>query len=650
MISEPFDANFYTGTGGNNTAIALVTEALKLQPCSPGFVDGRDAILAADMALYGGIHQCEIWAAFARRGLGFSATQGSSGSRSDGTEAFDLPPTFSSFDTVNEVCLASGIQTGLTGGFPTGGIYSGTGVTDDANGTTYTFDPSIPGAGLVTITYTVNDFCTGAPLGLTDDIDVTDPAPIIVCRGSGTFPANGSSSTSPGTTIPDNTTITSTLTVTENVSLTDLDVDIGITHTWTGDITLTLESPLGTQVIIFDDLDGCSGDNINDTYDDESLNTLNCQTTSDAFPFADYQPSNPLSAFDGENTAGVWTLTITDDATGDTGTLDSWGLNYTYDIVSLPLDVTLDGTGNATILASDLLLSSSVECGGLVITGGSPPATTVSFTTADIGLTNVDIIATSDTGVTTLCTAIANVIGPPCDITIDNVTTTSTSCPTTNDATLTITSSCTTCADITYIITPTAPPGAPISQVNNGVFLNLGPNSYDIAVEDTAISGCNATSINPTVVSAGTDSTPPVINCPANVSVECGDDTSPAATGSATATDSCDAAPAVTFSDSSVAGCGNTEVITRTWTATDASTNSITCTQTITVVDTTSPVISCAANITMNNDPGTCEAVVTYAAPSASDGCGGVTVAQTDGLASGSAFPVGTTTNTFDSY
>jgi len=50
----PFDADIYTGTGGNNIAMALVTEGLKLQPCSPGFVDGRDAILAADQALYGG--------------------------------------------------------------------------------------------------------------------------------------------------------------------------------------------------------------------------------------------------------------------------------------------------------------------------------------------------------------------------------------------------------------------------------------------------------------------------------------------------------------------------------------------------------------------------------------------------------------------
>ncbi len=87
-----FSTNFYTGNGGNNRAMALVTEALKLQPCSPGFVDARNAILKADTVLYGAANACLIWKAFAKRGLGFSATQGSSASRSDGVQAFDIPP------------------------------------------------------------------------------------------------------------------------------------------------------------------------------------------------------------------------------------------------------------------------------------------------------------------------------------------------------------------------------------------------------------------------------------------------------------------------------------------------------------------------------------------------------------------------------
>ena len=71
--------------------MALVIEGLKLQPCNPGFVDGRDAILQADQMLYGGANECLIWQVFAARGLGYSADQGSSNSRSDQTESFDLP-------------------------------------------------------------------------------------------------------------------------------------------------------------------------------------------------------------------------------------------------------------------------------------------------------------------------------------------------------------------------------------------------------------------------------------------------------------------------------------------------------------------------------------------------------------------------------
>jgi uncharacterized repeat protein (TIGR01451 family) len=85
-----FDTDLFNGTGGNNIAFQLVVEGMKLQPCSPGFVDGRDAILLADQILYGGANQCLIWEAFARRGLGANASQGSSDSTTDGTESYEL--------------------------------------------------------------------------------------------------------------------------------------------------------------------------------------------------------------------------------------------------------------------------------------------------------------------------------------------------------------------------------------------------------------------------------------------------------------------------------------------------------------------------------------------------------------------------------
>ena len=85
-------ANLYNGdgAGGNVIALKLVTLGMKLQPCSPGFIDGRDAILQADQILYNGIHQCVIWEAFRRRGMGAFASQGSSGSVTDQVADYTL--------------------------------------------------------------------------------------------------------------------------------------------------------------------------------------------------------------------------------------------------------------------------------------------------------------------------------------------------------------------------------------------------------------------------------------------------------------------------------------------------------------------------------------------------------------------------------
>jgi hypothetical protein len=178
-----FDEDFYNFTGdvnqdaGNIQAFALVTEGMKLQACSPSFIDGRDAIFAADLAIYGGANECLLWDAFAKRGLGFSADAGGSGNTCDGTEMFDSPvPAIS---TEEEVCEGQGIQT-YGGGTPVGGVYSGPGVTDDGNGLTYTFDPTVAGIGMHTIDYNVTTQCaTGAA---SDTIEVTDNIPELTCQ------------------------------------------------------------------------------------------------------------------------------------------------------------------------------------------------------------------------------------------------------------------------------------------------------------------------------------------------------------------------------------------------------------------------------------------------------------------------------------
>ncbi len=87
---EGFDPDWFDGTGGNQIALRLVLEGMKLQGCNPGYIDARDAILAADKILYDTAYRCVIWEAFAGRGMGAKADQGSADTVGDETEDFSI--------------------------------------------------------------------------------------------------------------------------------------------------------------------------------------------------------------------------------------------------------------------------------------------------------------------------------------------------------------------------------------------------------------------------------------------------------------------------------------------------------------------------------------------------------------------------------
>ncbi|SHK50939.1 T9SS-dependent M36 family metallopeptidase [Epilithonimonas mollis] len=75
---------------GSAKTLQLVMDGLKLQPCNPNFISGRDAILQADQ-LKGGADNCLIWNVFAKRGLGVNASAGSNSSITDQVNGFDVP-------------------------------------------------------------------------------------------------------------------------------------------------------------------------------------------------------------------------------------------------------------------------------------------------------------------------------------------------------------------------------------------------------------------------------------------------------------------------------------------------------------------------------------------------------------------------------
>lgn len=101
--------------------------------------------------------------------------------------------------------------------------------------------------------------------------------------------------------IPDNNAvgISSTINVADDIAVFGLAANVDISHTWIGDLIVTLTSPNGTEAVLHN-RDGGSADNIVKSWD--------------------------LSAFNGEMAMGDWTLSVSDNVGADTGTLNSWGL------------------------------------------------------------------------------------------------------------------------------------------------------------------------------------------------------------------------------------------------------------------------------------------------------------------------------------
>ena len=142
------------------------------------------------------------------------------------------------------------------------------------------------------------------------------------------------------------------------------------------------------------------------------------------------------------------------------------------------------------------------------------------------------------------------------------------------------------------------------------------------------------------------DAQAPNIVCPASQTknTDAGICTTPATYANATFTDNCSGGSVVRVSglaSGSIFPRGVNNVVFR---ATDAAGNLSFCTMTITVNDGQLPVITCPANIVRNNDLNQCYATVTYTV-TVTDNCSGATSTLTTGLASGSVFPIGSSTH-----
>ena len=149
--------------------------------------------------------------------------------------------------------------------------------------------------------------------------------------------------------IPDNDPggITSTQASVDTGIIVDLDIGVNITHTWVGDLIITLEHvDTGTTAVLMDrpgvpaDPFGCSEDNVDATFDDGGSDGPvedMCSPDPPAAIFGSPVPEEALSIFSGEDASGDWSLSVSDNEAGDTGTLDSWTLIFTIGVANEPV-------------------------------------------------------------------------------------------------------------------------------------------------------------------------------------------------------------------------------------------------------------------------------------------------------------------------
>jgi len=116
-------------------------------------------------------------------------------------------------------------------------------------------------------------------------------------------------------------TTTMTIPASENRNIDSVILNVGITHSFIGDLVIELMHPNGTTAVVVWDRDCASENAMNVTFEDGQP-AIVCADPAVGV----YNPANPLSAFNGLESEGDWTISITDWWNVDTGTLDNWSL------------------------------------------------------------------------------------------------------------------------------------------------------------------------------------------------------------------------------------------------------------------------------------------------------------------------------------
>ncbi|WP_425075138.1 HYR domain-containing protein [Psychroserpens sp. S379A] len=374
------------------------------------------------------------------------------------------------------------------------------------------------------------------------------------------------------------------------------------------DITIQLDVA-GNASIVAADIDNGSSDNCGNVILSASQTSFDCTNLG----------------------ANNVTLTV-DDGNGQTDTCIAIvtvedNINPTASCQDITIQ--LDAAGNASIVASDIDNGSSDNCGNVTLS-----ASQTTFDCTNLGANNVTLTVDDGNGQTDTCIAIVTVE--------DNINPTAS------------------CQDITIQLDAAGNASIVAADIDNGSSDNCG--NVTLSASQTTFDCTNLGTNNVTLTvddgNGQTDTCTAIVTVEDNINptASCQDITiqlDAAGNASIVAADidngSSDNCGNVTLSASQTTfDCTNLGTNNVTLTVDDGNGQTDTCIAIVTVEDNMNPTVSCPSDITTTNDTGLCSAVVTFATPTGSDTCSSVTITQIAGLPSGSVFPVGTTTNTFE--
>ncbi|MCO4770924.1 MAG: FG-GAP repeat protein, partial [Deltaproteobacteria bacterium] len=152
----------------------------------------------------------------------------------------------------------------------------------------------------------------------------------------------------PGAPVPATGTIGTTVVQVPALAdgvITDVNVLLDLTHGWVGDLDVAVSSPSLDSAFLAENRGSSGGGYINTLFDDEAALSIG----NGSAPFTgSFQPEDALSIFDGERLGGLWTLSIEDEISGDSGTLNAWQVQ-----AAITGGVDADGDGSTACFDCD---------------------------------------------------------------------------------------------------------------------------------------------------------------------------------------------------------------------------------------------------------------------------------------------------------